>query len=310
MKKIFVLIAVLLGTAGHAQNPGYQASGVHVNELIDGTLLLPDGIQNPPLVILIAGSGPTDRDGNQPMLQNNSLKYLAEELSKKGIATFRYDKRIIKQIRLKTVKEEDLLFEDFIDDAKAVINYFHLNFTRIFVAGHSEGSLIGMVAAGQNTTGFISLSGAGRPIDDILKEQIGKQAPNLVAELDKNFALLKEGKEIKGTNPLLVSLFRPSVQPYMRSWLKYNPAVEIAKLNIPGLIVNGDKDLQVSVQDAELLAAAKPGVQLEIIADMNHILKNITGDVMENQMSYNKKDLPVSEKLVKIVVDFINKNAK
>lgn len=310
MKKIFLFIAVLFGTAGHAQNPGYQASGVHVNELIDGTLLLPEGIQNPPLVILIAGSGPTDRDGNQPMLQNNSLKYLAEGLSKKGIATFRYDKRIIKQIRLKTVKEEELLFEDFIDDAKAVVNYFQPNFTRIFIAGHSEGSLIGAVAARQNTAGFISLAGAGRPIDDILKEQIGKQAPNLVAELDKNFALLKAEKEIKDTNPLLVSLFRPSVQPYMRSWLKYDPAVEIAKLDIPCLIVNGGKDLQVSVQDAELLAAAKPGTQLEIITDMNHILKNITGDVMENQMSYNKKDLPVSEKLVEIMIDFVNKNAK
>lgn len=310
MKIIFMLIAVLSGAAGHAQNPGYQASEIHVNQLIDGTLLFPDGIQNPPLVILIAGSGPTDRDGNQPMLQNNSLKYLAEELSKKGIATFRYDKRIIKQIRLKTVKEEELLFEDFIDDAKATINYFHPNFTHIFIAGHSEGSLIGMVAAQQNTTGFISLSGAGRPIDDILKEQIGKQAPNLVTELDKNFALLKEGKDIKDVNPILVSLFRPSVQPYMRSWLKYDPAVEIAKLNIPGLIVNGDKDLQVSVQDAKLLAVAKSGTQLEIIADMNHVLKNIAGDAIENQMSYNKKNLPVSEKLVEIVIDFVKKNAK
>ncbi|PKP44075.1 MAG: alpha/beta hydrolase [Bacteroidetes bacterium HGW-Bacteroidetes-13] len=308
MKKVIFLIFLLFGTHNFAQNQAYQTAEIHINELIDGTLLLPEGIQNPPLVILIAGSGPTDRDGNQPMLQNNSLKYLAEGLSKKGIATFRYDKRIIKQIKLKTIKEEDLLFEDFIDDAKAVINHFHPNFTRIFIAGHSEGSLIGMVAARQNAIGFISLSGAGRPIDDILKEQIGKQAPNLDAELDQNFALLKDGKKIKSVNPILTSLFRPSVQPYMRSWVKYNPTVEIAKLDIPVLIVNGNKDLQVSVQDAELLSAAKPGAQLEIIDNMNHILKNIEGDVMENQMSYNKKELPVSGKLVEIMVEFVAKN--
>jgi pimeloyl-ACP methyl ester carboxylesterase len=309
MKKIIFFAFILFSTNNHAQNPVYQTAEIHINELIDGTLLLPEGIQNPPLAILIAGSGPTDRDGNQPMLQNNSLKYLAEELSRKGIATFRYDKRIIKQIKLNTIKEEDLLFEDFIDDAKTVIKHFQPNFTRIFIAGHSEGSLIGMVAAQENTVGFISLSGAGRPIDDILKEQIGKQAPNLVAELDQNFALLKEKKEIKSVNPILASLFRPSVQPYMRSWVKYNPTVELSKLNIPILIVNGNKDLQVSVQDAELLSAAKPDAQLEIIDNMNHILKSIEGDVMENQMSYNKKELPVSGKLVEIVIGFIAKNA-
>ncbi|PJB12272.1 MAG: alpha/beta hydrolase [Flavobacteriales bacterium CG_4_9_14_3_um_filter_40_17] len=308
MKKNVVLAFLIFCPLSRAQNPAYQTVEIHINELIDGTLLLPDGIQNPPLAILIAGSGPTDRNGNQPMLQNNSLKYLAEGLSKKGMATFRYDKRIIKQIKLNTIKEEDLLFEDFIDDAQAVINYFHPDFTRVFIIGHSEGSLIGMVAAQENAVGFISLSGAGRPIDDILKEQIGKQAPNLVAELDQNFTLLKEKKEIKTVNPILASLFRPTVQPYMRSWVKYNPAVEIAKLNIPVLIVNGNKDLQVSVQDAELLAAAKTDAQLAIIDNMNHILKNIEADVMENQMSYNKKELPVSEKLIEMVVGFIGKN--
>lgn len=308
MKKWITLTFVLLCTFGRAQNMVFKTTEIHVNELIDGTLLIPEETQNPPLVILIAGSGPTDRDGNQPMLQNNSLKFLAEELSGKGIATFRYDKRIIKQIKLKTIKEEDLLFEDFIEDAKAVVNYFHPDFTRIFIVGHSEGSLIGMVAARENTTGFISLSGAGRPIDEVLKEQIGKQAPNLIAELDRNFLLLSEGKEIQNSNPILASLFRPSVQPYMRSWLQYNPTVEVAKLTIPVLIINGDKDLQVSVRDAELLFAAKPDAQLQIIDKMNHILKNIEGETMENQMSYNKKELPVSEKLVETMVDFITRN--
>ena len=91
----------------------------------------------------------------------------------------------------------------------------------------------------------------------------------LKEEVEKNLATLKNGNTFELKNQMLASLFRASVQPYMISWIKYNPQTEIKKLQIPSLLINGDKDIQVSVQDAQLLQQAKPNAQLHIISNMN-----------------------------------------
>jgi len=275
---------------------------------VNGTLLVSDKLIKPKLIIFIPGSGPTDRNGNQGQIQTNATKYLAEALSAYGIASYRYDKSAIALTKKKDFKEEDVTFNDFIDDAKAVVKYFKKDnrFSKIIVAGHSQGSLVAMLVANQ-TDGFISLDGAGRSIDKVLLEQIANQAPFLEKDTKTVLDSLKQGKTVKNVPPMLLSVFRPSVQPFMISWMRYNPQTEIKKVTVPILLINGSKDIQVPVSDAELLHKANPKSTLKIIDKMNHIFKEIKGDVTENRQSYTNPKLPVMSSLVKAVVDFINK---
>ena len=309
MKKLFYVLLLIASTTAFSQNTsGFTTENIAVNSLLNGTLYAPIRQNNTTnLVILIAGSGPTNRDGNQIGLTNNSLKLLAESLVKNGIAVYSYDKRIFAQMASGKLDEASLSFDNFIDDAKAVVLYFknQKKYHSITIAGHSEGALIGMVAANGNADAYISIAGAGRPIDEVLLEQIGKQAPFLKEEVEKNLATLKSGNTFELKNQMLASLFRASVQPYMISWIKYNPQNEIKKLQIPSLLINGDKDIQVNVQDAKLLQQAKPDAQLQIIPNMNHIFKVIQGDDAENKASYTNPELPICTELTSIITTFI-----
>ena len=309
MKKLFYVLLLIASTTAFSQNtPLFKTENIAINSLLNGTLYTPIKQNNATkLVILIAGSGPTNRDGNQIGLTNNSLKLLAESLVNNGIAVYSYDKRIFAQMASGKLDETSLTFDNFIDDAKAVILYFknQKKYHSITVAGHSEGALIGMVAANGNANAYISIAGAGRPIDEVLLEQIEKQAPFLKEEVEKSLATLKSGNTFELKNQMLASLFRASVQPYMISWIKYHPQNEIKKLQIPSLLINGDKDLQVSVQDAQLLQQAQPNAQLHIIPNMNHIFKVIKGDDTENKVSYTNPELPICVELTSIITTFI-----
>ena len=282
---------------------------IEVNSLLKGTLFSPDKVtKETKLVILIAGSGPTNRNGNSIIAGvNNSLKFLAEGLTQNGIAVFSYDKRSLSQPTSKKLDEKSLSFDDFINDAKEVTLYFksQKKYSKIIIAGHSEGSLIGMIASNGNADGYVSIAGPGRPIDEVLSEQIAKNSPFLKQETDKDLALLKEGKTFENKNPLLASLFRESVQPYMISWIKYNPITEIKKLKIPILIINGTKDLQVPASDAELLHKATPKSEIRIIQNMNHIFKEILIDE-DNMKSYSNPKLPVIPELIECISKFTN----
>jgi alpha/beta superfamily hydrolase len=274
---------------------------------IFGTLTLPtNNNKKVPVALIIAGSGPTDRDGNNISMKNNSLKMLAESLAKQGIASLRYDKRGVGESRKSGKSELDLRFEDYINDAKGWIDFLLANkqFSKIIVIGHSEGSLIGMIAA-EDRASFISIAGAGRSADLILKEQLSAQPKQIK---DTCFAIidsLKSGKTIEKVNPLLFSLFRPSVQPYMISWFKYDPQIEMNKIKKKSLIVQGTKDIQVSLVDAELLSKENNKSQLLVIENMNHVLKIVKGDRKENMATYNNQTIPVSEIMITGIVNFI-----
>ena len=310
MKKILFFLPIFFVSLGYSQTKAeiFKKEEININTLLKGSLYTPlKNSKKETLVILIAGSGPTDRNGNQKNVVNNSLKYLCEGLAQNDIAAFSYDKRMFAQISLGTLNEATLSFEDFINDAKEVLTYFknQKKYNKIIIAGHSEGSLIGMVAANNNAEAFISIAGAGRSIDAVIVEQIEKQAPFLKEEVLKNFEILKSGKTFELKNEMLASLFRPSVQPYMISWLRYNPQDEIKKLKIPTLLLNGTNDLQVSVGEAELLKKSKPDAELVIIDAMNHVFKEIKGDTAENMKSYNDPNLPISAQLLNTITRFI-----
>jgi len=310
MKKLF-LVLFLLPVMANAQQYSYAMSELDLSELISGTLYMPDTKEKCALVILHAGSGPTDRNGNQPGSEpNNSLRFLAEELAAKGIAVYAYDKRMFKVVMKEGFDERDLSFDDQIDDAVLAVNHFKKDarFIKVIPAGHSEGSLVCMIAAGKsNADAYISIAGAGNTIDVVLEEQIAKQAPFLVEDLRKTFVHLKKGDTVAVANPYLLGLFKPSVQPFLISWVKYNPQDEIKKLKMPVLILNGTKDLQVGVKEAELLKAAKPDAELVIIENMNHVLKEIKTDDAENHASYKDPKLPVQKELVDAIVGFVGK---
>jgi len=306
MKTNFLIILIFIGSLSFAQNKNYTTQELAINKLIDGTLLSPNAIEKPNLVIIIAGSGPTDRNGNQNFLKNNSLKKLAEGLSTNNIATYRYDKRIVKQIRNRNVNK-DIMFDDFIFDAKTVITYFKdlKKYNKIYIAGHSQGSLVGMVAAKGNADGFISLAGAGQSIDNVIIEQVENTAPLFLEDTKRIFKILKTGKTTKNFPPALASIFNIDTQPFITNWMSYNPQVEIKELNMPILIINGTKDLQVFEAEANLLKEAAPKAEFKIINKMNHILVPIEGDSLENSKSYNETDRKLAPELIEAIVAFI-----
>jgi pimeloyl-ACP methyl ester carboxylesterase len=293
---------------------------------ICGTLLLPQAKSKVPVVLIISGSGPTDRDGNSPLLKgpNNSLKLLAEGLAANGIAALRYDKRGIGQTgkemllaaqKAKTVlREVDLRFDAYIDDAVLWGQKLRSDkrFSTVTIAGHSEGSLIGMIAARKlPADGFVSIAGAGRPAGQILLEQLKPQyTPELFKQTEEIINLLIAGQTPSSVPPQLYALFRPSIQPYMMSWLRYDPAKEIAALTAPVLIIQGTTDIQVSVADARLLAVANPKAKLFFVEGMNHILKQVSKDGEKQTASYGDPTLPVSPALINEISRFVNKAKK
>lgn len=308
MKRYLFLILLLVTTLNYSQDKLFSEEELTITEHIDGTLLIPmvHDSKKADLAIIIAGSGPTNRNGNQNFLKNNSLKKLAEGLSGKGIATFRYDKRIVKQI-LKNDVDKDIMFDDFVSDASDVIDYFKAKdrFNKIYVIGHSQGSLVGMLSAKDKADGFISLAGAGNNFGDVIIEQVEKTAPMFTEDTKRVISSLKEGKTTTDFPVALASLFNADIQPFMINWMSYNPTGIIKDLDMPILLINGTKDLQVSVKEAELLKESNDKAELIIIENMNHVLFEIEGDDLENSKSYNESFRTISPQLIKSVIDFI-----
>jgi len=307
MKLKFLVFSLFIQVIVFSQEKQFISTDISINKFIDGTLLLPNNNTRPNLAIIIGDSGPTDRNGNQNFLKNYSLKKLAEALNKNDIATFRYDKRIVKQIRNNYV-DKNIMFDDFVTDAISVIDYFKTsnNYNKIFVIGHGQGSLVGILASKENVDGFISIAGAGQSMDTVIIEQIEKTAPMFTEEAKEVFTVLKNGKTTSNYPEALSSIFKEDIQLFMSNWIHYNPQEEIKKLNIPVQIINGTKDLQVSVEEATLLVSAADTANLKIIDKMNHIMFIIDGDNLENSKSYNESFRPISTELVETIVNFIN----
>jgi pimeloyl-ACP methyl ester carboxylesterase len=263
--------------------------------------------ENVPLIIWVHGSGPVDRNGNQPAqnVNANYIKQFRDAVNKENIAFFSFDKRTATKNNSAYLK--DTKFTDFALDIDVIVNHFKKDnrFTKITLIGHSQGSLIAMLAS-KNIDKYISLAGAGETIDKTIVKQIGKNNPTLGEAAQKQFDTLKAKGKIETVNPFLMNIFAKQNQEFLYEWMQINPAEEIKKITIPTLIINGDKDLQVKIEDAENLKNAKPNAELVIIKSMNHILKNIEKEE-DNMTSYFSPDFPISEKLIKTIVEFVKK---
>jgi hypothetical protein len=290
---------------------------------IYGTLTLPAQKahvqERVPIVIIIAGSGPANRDGNSELmggakvLTNNSLLALGDSLAKYGIASLRYDKRGIGASKSAAPDEESIRFDDYVSDAIAWVKMMQHDprFSKVFIAGHSEGSLVGMLAAQRvRIAGFISISGVAVTADSIIMEQLGRSPAISSVTLDslrQFFSVLRGGHFIDSIPKGIYQMFlRKSVQPYLISWMKYVPAHEIAKLKMPVLIIQGTTDIQVDTVQAFALKAAKPNAKLVIIDRMNHVLKDLPSrDLADNQLSYMDPGFLLSPKLTPAISGFV-----
>lgn len=274
-----------------------------------GTLDLPAGPGPWPVVVLHAGSGPTDRDGNNPQMKNDALKRVGHALAGGGVACLRYDKRGIAASAKAMGKEEDLRLTTYADDATAWAELLRKDkrFGKVGFVGHSEGSLIGAVSGRKaNYDAFVSLCGPGRKFADLLREQLKKLPTDWYDKCAVIITDLEAGKEVADVPKELAALFRPSVQPYLISTFKPDPVKELAALKCPVQVVSGGTDIQVKEDDFKLLAGSKKGVKAVRIESMNHVLKEVKSDEPKDQLaSYTDPELPLHPKLADELIGFL-----
>lgn len=277
-----------------------------------GTLTVPKIDYRCPVVLLISGSGPTDRNMNSPMgLKTNSFLLLAEKLAENGIASVRYDKRGIGK-STSSEKAVKLTFDDYVKDAEAFISLLKKDkrFSKVIVIGHSEGAGIGLIASINNIpTSFVSISGVSDNIGETLRNQLSTRLPTSdFSQANEILDSLKHGKIYSKALSVILAksgLFSENVQPFLISSMKYNFTDEMSKLKIPILIINGTEDLQVGIENAEKLGTGNSKAQIRLIPGMNHVLKNVSKSPELKSTTYSNPHIPIDPFLVNSIVNFI-----
>ncbi|WP_354331131.1 alpha/beta fold hydrolase [Pedobacter sp. CG_S7] len=279
---------------------------------LSGTLILPKNNGKIPVVLMIGGSGPTDRNMNQGQaLRSNSFLMLAKGLAENGIATVRYDKRGVGKSNA-AYQSKDVKLDDFISDANLFIAKLKMDprFSKVIVLGHSEGAAIGiMTSLATNPDALISLCGYKNDMAELLKRQLKV----LVSAADFKITTeilysLKAGKIVyRKFNPALEDLFSHAAQSFIMSTMKYNSTLEMSKIKIPVLVVGGTTDLQIGIDEAKQLAKANPKATLKLIIGMNHVLKAAPADRTLNLQTYNNPEIPIHKDLVPLLTEFISK---
>jgi alpha-beta hydrolase superfamily lysophospholipase len=308
-----ILAGILLGTTAWAGQPRQMPEQLKTaTGTLYGTLELPARESSFPVALIVPGSGPIDRDGNEMRLgvHTDCYRLLAAALARNGIASLRYDKRGIAESAQAGQSESKLRLSDYVQDAAAWGRQLRADrrFSTLTIIGHSEGSLIGMLAAHDiHASGFVSIAGAGERAPVLLRRQLKPRLPpDSYAQAKSIIASLEHGKTVAKVPAALQALFRPRVQPYLISWFRYDPRQEISKLAMPVLIVQGKRDLQADVADSRALAKADPAARLVLIPKMNHVLKDVGQSLDDNMAAYKNPKLPIDPVLVGALDKFIH----
>ena len=310
------MVLTLFSGVANAASPSVLLRPIELNTprgTLYGSLVLPKSDKPVPVVLIIAGSGPTDRNGNNTQGgRNDSLKKLAWRLAQNNIASVRFDKRGIAQSQPAAPDERTLNLDQYVTDAVAWGNLLKADprFADVFVLGHSEGALIASLAApAMDAAGVISIAGTARPVGQVLREQLQRNnmPPGLLQRSVELIHTLESGRTDDNVPQALQVIFRPSVQPYLISLLRYDPAKAFAALKMPALIIQGTHDIQVDVNDARLLKAAKPDADLALIEGMNHVMRIVPMDIKRQVQSYNDPNQRLSSELGDRIVRFITK---
>ena len=278
-----------------------------------GTLLDPGSSIAP--VLIIPGSGPTDRDGNNPLgIRASSYKLLAEALAARGLSTVRIDKRGLFGSAGAVADGNAVTVPDYAADVRSWVATIRkrLGSRCVWLLGHSEGGLVALAATGgmPDVCGLLLLSAPGRKAGEILREQLRANPANapVLDQALAAIAALEAGKRVNtaGMHPALMSLFAPPVQNYLISLLSYDPAALLAGTDQPVLVIQGRRDLPVTEVDARRLAAARAGVQLRLLDGVNHVLKLVPLDDRNvNFATYADPALPIAPELVDAVATFV-----
>jgi hypothetical protein len=314
MKSLLIAAAVMvMATSATAQTAPVELTAPGPEGALAGTLIDPDA--NAPLIVIIPGSGPTDRDGNNPLgVAGGPYRQLAEALVAKGIATLRADKRGMFGSKAAQPDPFAATIAGYAADAHAWIDVLLKRTGRrcVWLLGHSEGGLVALVAA-QNPAGIcgvILLSAGGRPLGTVIREQLNANPANAPILPDAMRALdsLEAGKKFDAsTLPAPIQpLFDDKIQPYMIALLSYDPAKLVSGISLPVLILQGDRDIQVSVVDAQALKRAQPNAELTLLPGVNHVLRPVTSDDRAaNIATYGDAKLPIAPVVAADIATFV-----
>ena len=284
---------------------------------LKGTLLTPNS-KPTAVVLIVPGSGPTDRDGNNPLGVNASpYRLLAEGLATKGFATLRIDKRGMFASAMAVEDANAVTIADYVDDVRSWLDVLrrHMHTPCIWVLGHSEGGVVALASAQEeNVCGVVLIATPGRPMGEVLRGQLNAKPENeiLLKQALPIIDALEHQQRVAITNihPALQSIFNPAVQGFLINAFSYNPGHLISSISKPVLVLQGQRDLQVEETDARLLKAANPQASLVILPNMNHVMKEVTSDDRKaNIATYAEPVLPLAPGLIDSIEHFLIRNS-
>ena len=308
MIRFFCAIGLLALACGIAAGASAEETKIKVG-LIDAWLTSPSDVERPPVALLIAGSGSTDHDGNGPQVKPATLKKLAEQLAAHGIATLRYDKRGAGGWKPEFGRPEDFRFKDYVDDATALVGYLRNSrkFSRVVVVGHSEGGLVAILTARRVPVDrLVLLVTAARRQGDLLKAQLEKTLPPETREpFVKAIDAIMAGQIVDPPPPGMP--MPPAMQPGIASGFLEDPIIPLKQLDLPTLIIGGGHDRQVARLDFAALGAASPAAKTLWLAEMNHVLVDVTDDA-DDLAAYKQPERPLDPELIETIAAFISQN--
>jgi pimeloyl-ACP methyl ester carboxylesterase len=286
---------------------------------LKGTMLAPASGESP-TTLIIPGSGPTDRDGNNQLgVKASTYRLLAEGLAASGVGTVRIDKRGMFASSAAVADGNAVTIDDYVADVTAwtAVIRMQRGAPCVWLLGHSEGGLVALAAAqkARDLCGLVLVAAAGRPLAEVLRDQLRANPANapILDQAISAIDALEAGKrvDVRGMNPALMPLFAPQVQGFLINVFSYDPAKLISTISSPVLIMQGRRDIQVAVADAERLKQAAPRAELVLLADTNHVLKTVSSDDRRaNGATYADPSLPLAPGVVDAVVSFVMAAAK
>jgi pimeloyl-ACP methyl ester carboxylesterase len=284
---------------------------------LEGTLALPlHPAGRVPVALIIAGSGPTDRDGNSPLgVHSDVYRKLAWALAQRGIASVRYDKRGIGRSSF-SGDPAAVSFGDFVDDAVAGARALSADrrLTKVVLVGHSEGALLAERAAnlGAPVAGVVTMAGMGRPLATVLREQLARQLDSAqLAAYDRTVAAYLADGPMPVVDSSLRALLNPSVRRFLRTESVLDPAAEAHRLPVPLLVLQGATDIQVSVADAEALRAARPDAEVHVLVQTSHMFARAASrDPVAQAPGYTDPSAALVPELVPLIAGFVERVAR
>jgi alpha-beta hydrolase superfamily lysophospholipase len=323
----FIKLAACIAVAGACLATGPAAAQMTSTETVldaagpdgplKGTLLSP--AKPTAAVLIVPGSGPTDRDGNSPLgVKASTYRLLAEGLAARGVATLRIDKRGLFASAAAAKDANAVTIADYVDDVRAWSGVLagRTHAPCVWILGHSEGGLVALASANAvpNVCGLVLVATPGRRMGDVLRDQLKANPANapILGQALPAIDALEQGHRVdtKDMHPALQGLFNPAVQGFLISAFSYDPARLVAGVGKPVLLVQGARDLQVGERDAQLLKQADPRAELVVLPDANHVLKAVASDdPRANVATYADPGLPLAPGVVDAISGFLSRNA-